>query len=196
MQSPFSLGKVAAFMLLNILISAITTWVVVRVLVPPLPALPAQAAAAATAMATQPAAANPPTELQPTAPTTPTETPSQPAAGPASQNAAQPGPAASNVKVKIASVVYAGQQSREGVVITNEGEQINLNGWKIVAPTGDTYQFGNITLFKDGIINVYSTRGNDSATNLFWNLDKAVWNTGDEVKLVRGDETVATFIVK
>jgi len=67
----------------------------------------------------------------------------------------------------------------------------------VVSPRGETYTFGRVTLFQNGFINLNSTTGSDVPSDLFWGVGAAVWQSGDEVKLVgKNDATIATFTVK
>ena len=104
--------------------------------------------------------------------------------------------AAGAVSVRISAVIYPGQQSREVIVIVNEGNDTNLNGWTIVSPRGKTFTFGNLTLYKDSFINVHTTNGDNTATDLFWNETAPVWASGDNVALKQGNTSVATYAVK
>lgn len=109
-----------------------------------------------------------------------------------STNAANATPA----KVRISTVVFPGQRTREAVVIVNEGEQADLTGWTLSNPRGKVYTFGNVLLLKENFINLHTTKGVDVPTDLFWNQDEAVWQAGDVATLKRGDEVMATFEVK
>jgi competence protein ComEC len=213
MQSPFSFGKVVLFLLINIIVSALTTWVVVRVLVPPI----GQASSILGIVA--PAPPTPAAEIPASAPpesgaisSTPADgatasagleaTPTLLDIGGATPPAAPPTPldataAATGINVRISTIIYPGQLSRERVVIVNEGEQVELEGWKIVSPRGESYTFGRVTLFQNGFINLNSTTGSDVPSDLFWGAGAAVWQSGDEVKLIgKNDTTIATFTVK
>ncbi len=129
----------------------------------------------------------------------------QPSATAASAQVTQPAaptqPAAQaptgEIKVRISAVRFPGQRTREAVTIVNEGDQVDLSGWSIVAPDGQTaYAFKNFVLFRDSFITVYTATGSDSPTSLFWNLDNAVWKRGDIVTLKQGDATVSTYTVR
>ncbi len=103
---------------------------------------------------------------------------------------------AAPAEVRISTVVFPGQRSREAVVIVNEGEQADLTGWILSNPRGKTYTFGSVLLLKENFINLHTTSGVDIPTDLFWNQEEAVWQVGDIVTLKRGDEVMATFEVK
>lgn len=217
MSSRPSLGYWVLFIVINIVVSALTTWLVVRQLVPsPSVAASVTAPKAAEQTASTPisttgtpiaapannsANANPanatPEAAQNTAPE-PTPTAAQPAAQPASPQVTTTldNPSSTDASVRITAVIYPGQQSREVIVIVNEGNDINLNGWTINTPRGKVFTFGNLTLFKDSFINVHTTNGGNTATDLFWNQTEPVWQSGDNVELKNNNAVVATYTVK
>ena len=207
MQSPFSFVKVLGFLLINILVSAMTTWVVVRTLVPPLAQATSLAAstptADTTASATQDAASFSNSQSGTSAPD-PNATAILPAvANEKVSTALQPTPpllkasAKGAVNVRISSVIYPSQLSREVVVMVNEGEQVDMTGWQMVPPRGTPYVFGQVVVFKNSFVNLHTTTGADVPTDLFWGLGEPMWQSGDELKLLRKDGSVAsTFLVK
>ena len=75
-------------------------------------------------------------------------------------------------------------------------DEVALTGWTLSNPRGKVYTFGNVALFKESFINLHTTTGVDVPTDLFWNQTEAVWREGDEVTLRRGDEVIATYIVR
>jgi LysM repeat protein len=85
----------------------------------------------------------------------------------------------------IADVIGPGQLSLEAITIVNNGSrEAALNNWKLTDQLGNTYTFGQLTLFGDGAgISLHTGSGQDSATDLFWGLEEAVWNSGDRVVL-------------
>jgi hypothetical protein len=175
------------------------------------PALPAQAAPADATAATPDANTTPQSVLVPAATDAnvvqPTVDPNaaQPAAPandaaastPITTTAATTNTAnAAPATVRISTVVFPGQRTREAVVIVNEGEQADLTGWTLSNPRGTVYTFGNVLLLKENFINLHTTKGVDVPTDLFWNQEEAVWQAGDTATLKRGDEVMATFEVK
>jgi hypothetical protein len=218
MQSPLNLRNWIIFVLVTIFVSALTAFIVVRVLTqaasqpnaavlnaplsttaaPLVPTQPAAEANTTPQSVLVPAATDANAQPQPTQPAqaaTPAQdagasTPITNTAATTSTNSATP------AKVRISTVVFPGQRTREAVVIVNEGEQTDLTGWTLSNPRGKVYTFGNVVLFKENFINLHTTKGVDIPTDLFWNLDEAVWQAGDIATLKRGDEVMATFEVK
>lgn len=225
MQSPFNVRNWILFLLINVLVSAVTAFLMFRFLTQaasrPDPAVVAvngataaqsqpppqpQATTAAVTESTTPAAVLQPVDASTaespkslaTAEPVPTAAQSQTQAA-ASAELATPvntPSAAEPVNVRISTVVFAGQRGREAVVIVNEGNQVDMTGWTLSTPRGQTFTFGTVLLFKDSFINVHTTNGVDVPTDLFWNQEAAVWRKGDEATLKRGAEVIATFTVK
>ena len=193
--------------IVNILISAITTILVVRVMTrpaigastdtPPPRATSAPTAAGpeATPRAQAPVATAAQSAAQSAAPSA-----APPAAPTATRPAPTPTAAPTTVPEKVAVVIsnvnFPGQRQRESVVIANEGDTLELKGWTLSSPRGVVYTFGNVSLFKDNFINVYSTAGTDIATDLFMNRTDAAWQVGDVVTLSSGGQPVATYTIK
>ena len=207
MQSPFSFVKVLGFLLINILVSAITTWVVVRTLVPPLAQATSLVASAPSAPATtnatqdsalfskSPSGTSAPDPNATTIPNAPVN--ANAAATPHPTPTLLKAGTKSTVNVRISSVIYPGQLSREVIVMVNEGEQVDMTGWQMVPVRGTPYVFGQVVVFKNSFVNLHTTTGADVPTDLFWGLGEPMWQSGDELKLLRKDGSVAsTFTVK
>ncbi|MFC1464423.1 MAG: lamin tail domain-containing protein [Candidatus Brachytrichaceae bacterium NZ_4S206] len=206
MQSPFRARNWIIFLLINVLVSAVTAFLVVRAFTQAAsrPAATPMAVAAtqpvaptdvappvAENMNVMPAAESPAVQEsvalgEPTSPPQPTATP-----WPVARSTGGAPP-----NVRISAVVYPGQRTREAVVIVNEGDEVDLTGWTLSNPRGKVYTFGNVALFRESFINLHTTSGVDVPTDLFWNQPEAVWRVGDEVVLRRGDEVIATYIVR
>jgi hypothetical protein len=111
-------------------------------------------------------------------------------------NPPAPNPPTSRPQVRISNIIYPGQRTREVVVLANEGDTVVLTGWTLSTPRGARYTFGNVVFPSNSFINLYTTSGVDTPTNLFWNQPEAVWQSGDVAMLMRGDEVIATYTVR
>lgn len=96
------------------------------------------------------------------------------------------------VLLEISEVISAGQVSLEAIQIVNNGSrEASLRDWKLTDQLGNTYTFGQLTLFGDGAgISLHTGPGQDNATDLFWGLEEALWNSGDRVVLYDDAGTV------
>ena len=83
------------------------------------------------------------------------------------------------------AVVGPGDVATEALVITNSGASpVVFTGWTLRNKAGQTYTFGQITLFGDGAaLNVHTGMGADSATELYWGLASAVWKSAEIASL-------------
>jgi len=204
MSSPFRVRNWIIFLLINVLVSATTAFVVVHAFTQAASRPAARGAVAATPTGAAPDVAlavqaggtlptNTPPEFAGQPPTADEAAPAQAALAPP---ASPPAGGASAPRVRISTVVYPGQRTREAVVIVNEGDEVALTGWTLSNPRGKVYTFGNVALFRESFINLHTTTGVDVPTDLFWNQTEAVWREGDEVTLRRGDEVIATYVIR
>ena len=86
------------------------------------------------------------------------------------------------------STVYVSDLSLkdEWVKITNKGSStVSLGGWKIEDEgSKHTYTFPSYTLDSGSTVTVYTGKGTDSATELYWQLGSPIWNNdGDTAYL-------------
>ncbi len=187
--------------MVNIIVSAVTTLFVVRALMNPDAPPSASMAVAAPVEPTQP-----PTPVTPAEAPAASATPGEPATTSvgAADSTATPAPTttapaattlAASAQVRISTVLFPGQLSREVVVLVNEGDTVDLTGWVLASSSGIAYTFGNVTLLKDSFINLHTTTGADVPTDLFWDRAEPAWKAGDRLTLSNGNQEIATFTV-
>lgn len=105
-------------------------------------------------------------------------------------------PTAEDAQVVIAQVVGAGDVTREGVVLNNQGGLVDLEGWTLYDTEGNIYTFPDFRLFSSGSVTVFSRVGQDTPVALFWGQTRAVWQAGDVVSLADAEGVVqSTFRV-
>lgn len=95
------------------------------------------------------------------------------------------------------SATNSGDITTEAIQIQNlGGQQVALNGWKLVDTDGHTYTFAQITLFGDGAaIRLHTTSGQNAPADLYWGLDESIFTAGELLSLLNGaGEVVATTI--
>jgi hypothetical protein len=86
--------------------------------------------------------------------------------------------------VQIVSVIGAGTVTAEAVVIRYNGDgELDLTGWHLKDSGGDMYTFPPFKLFKNGVVQVHTAGGTDSAIVLYWSQDQAMWKSGEAVLL-------------
>ena len=103
-----------------------------------------------------------------------------------------------DVVIEISQVIGVGDLTEEAVQIRNIGANPTaLLDWKLADQDGNFYTFGQLTLFGEGAgILVHTEAGQNGATELFWGLSEAVWESGELVTLLNAqDNIVATFAI-
>jgi hypothetical protein len=87
--------------------------------------------------------------------------------------------------VQIVSVVGAGTLGAEAVIVKYNGPgQLDLTGWQLKEPKGSsTYTFPSFKLFTGGAVQVHTQAGTNTAIDLYWGQNQAVWRSGDAVLL-------------
>ena len=191
------------YLLLNILVSAATTLVVLwawdnawgsgRKVAPPL------AAEVLAQNTLQPAGEQPvrPAEGAGDLPATPVAAPVvlQETAGPTETTL----PVDAKL-IEVVSVVGAGDLQQEVVLLKRIGEgNLRMVGWKLAGEHDNTFTFPEdpeLTLYKDGAVQVVSGPGTDTVTEVYWNRTAAAWRAGELLRLLdpQGNER-ATFRV-
>ncbi len=100
------------------------------------------------------------------------------------------------IHVQVVRVLNAGDVTSEAVEILNGGTSVaRLEGWRMVNPRNRAeYIFPVLNLFPQGAITVHTGVGEDTAIDLYWGRDEAVWQVGDTVQLFDAKgELQATF---
>lgn len=88
-----------------------------------------------------------------------------------------------DIPVQIESVVGAGTLNAETVVIHYSGEgQLNLAGWQIKDEDGNTFTFPQLTLYKNGSVQVHTAPGSDTVIDLYWGVNDPVWSSGENAR--------------
>lgn len=158
--------RLLAFLLLNVLVTALTMWAVLALWTRanPLPG---------TADMPPPAAAGP-----------------QQASTPAPAEAS-PGEPVSAGQLQINTVVAAGDLPNERVLIRHVGaEEISLAGWRLEDENGNSFLFPSLRMFSGGAVTVYTRAGTNTVVELYWGLERPAWQPGEWVRLLDPQGTV------
>lgn len=152
--------RIAFYLLLNILVSALTTWFVFtmvmrRTAVPALPAAEGGGALPAEAVQEEEGAQQPLGQLQ--------------------INSVIGAGDIDNERVHLRHVGT---------------EEVSLDGWSLEDEQGNTFDFPALTMFSGGAVTVYSKTGNNTVMALYWGLDTAIFSEGELVMLLDPDGNV------
>jgi LysM repeat protein len=132
---------------------------------------PAVAATPAVGTASPPATATAPASPTTTSPSpTPTATP------------------AGEYRLEITQIMAPGRQEAEVLVLANHGRDARLQGWTLSNGRGRVYTFPRLTLFRGSSVRIYTTRGRNSASDLYWGLDSAAWGSDVEAAILKDPE--------
>jgi hypothetical protein len=151
------------FLLLNVVVSALTTWLVVTLLLKDYPQAnlpePAEVADAVSGGGE---------EGQP-----------DPTQAPGTDGLVVPG------QLEISTIIGAGDIENERIMILHIGEEeTSMAGWQIMDEDGHVFIFPVLTIFKGGGVTVYTKAGVNTAAELYWGLSEAVWEVGERVVLI------------
>ena len=136
------------------------------------------------------------TDTPPAAQPTPSGTPLPSPETPAPSPTRGPTPTISKpVDVEITEVIGSGNIAEEMVIITNRGQSVNLEGWTLSDRHDNVYTFPGILLWSnDASVRVHTGLGENTATDLYWKLDRAIWEAGDKATLAdRNGEIIAVY---
>jgi hypothetical protein len=87
--------------------------------------------------------------------------------------------------IKVKNVFGQADLQTEVVVLKRIGEgELWLTGWKLQNEKGESFIFPDLQMHKDAEIQIYSRAGVNSALALYWNRSAPAWKTGDLVTLV------------
>jgi hypothetical protein len=102
--------------------------------------------------------------------------------------------ATGGVKVDIISISSPGVLEKEVVFIQNNGTTAStLTGWVLKDNQEDAFTFPQVTLYPGGSILVHTGPGQDTASDLYWDLPEAVWKSGDLAALFDTQNIVRAF---
>ncbi len=83
-------------------------------------------------------------------------------------------------QLEINTVIGAGDIDNERVLIRHVGqEELSLAGWKLRDADGNTFTFPALTMFSGGAVTVFSNAGPTSVVELHWGLEGSVWQEGE-----------------
>jgi len=88
-------------------------------------------------------------------------------------------------QMEIDSIIGAGDVDNERVLIRHVGdEEISLAGWELQDEDGNSFTLPALTMFTGGAVTVYSRTGVNTVVELYWGKNKPVWEEGEKALLV------------
>jgi LysM repeat protein len=87
-------------------------------------------------------------------------------------------------QVVIDSVIGAGVLANERILIRRTGDgELSLAGWHLTDGKGNEYIFPQLTLYKDGAININTGSGQNTVVDLYWGLTTPIWGPGKVISI-------------
>ncbi len=87
-------------------------------------------------------------------------------------------------QVVIDSVIGAGVLANERILIRRTGDgELSLAGWRLTDGEGNQYIFPQLTLYKDGAININTRSGQNTVVDLYWGLTSPIWGPGKVISI-------------
>ena len=87
--------------------------------------------------------------------------------------------------VVIDSVLAPGDLANETVLLKSHSNgSLLMTNWRLQDDKGDVFTFPELTLNKDGAIQVHTTAGTNTVIDLYWGREAPVWQHGQTVSLL------------
>ena len=88
-------------------------------------------------------------------------------------------------QLEINSIIGAGDIENERVLMRHVGdEEISMMGWQLQDSDGNTFTFPALTMFGGGAVTIYTKSGLDTVVEMYWGLDQSVWEEGEQARLL------------
>jgi len=102
-----------------------------------------------------------------------------------------------DIIINIRTIVGAGNIDIEYVEIINQGENpANLTNWQLVDEGDQTFTFPTLILNKGGAVKIFSRTGTNTVIELYWQSDHAIWQSGETALLLNSEgEVVTTYSI-
>jgi hypothetical protein len=86
----------------------------------------------------------------------------------------------SGTPVVIVGVSGAGAEASEVLTLQNTGDQpVVLTGWVLRDSSGVAFTLPQLSLYPGGTVQVHTSSGQDSVTDLYWGLSDPLWEPGE-----------------
>jgi hypothetical protein len=99
--------------------------------------------------------------------------------------------------ISILTIVGPGNLDLEHVTIQNESQgAVDMTGWQIIDENEHAFTFPTFILNMDGSVKIFSQKGTDTVIELYWQSDDPIWQSGETARLQdRDGNTVATYSI-
>ncbi len=84
----------------------------------------------------------------------------------------------------VLTVASPGDLASEAVTLQNLGPVIDLTGWQIVGPSGQTFTFPAFRMTENSSVTIFSRVGTMTPRALFWGSQSPLWSAGSTLTLL------------
>jgi hypothetical protein len=89
------------------------------------------------------------------------------------------------VIIVIDNIIGSGVLPDEAVLLKNQSPgSLGLTDWKLEDGESNSFTFPILTLNKGGAVQVHTTAGANTVIDLYWGKDTAVWKSGKQITLL------------
>lgn len=87
--------------------------------------------------------------------------------------------------IRVQNVFGNGDVQNEVVELKRSGDgDLCMTGWVLKDEDGNSFTFPNFVLNKNGEVQINSRVGQNETGNFFWGLDQPVWQSGEKITLL------------
>ncbi|MBO9361555.1 MAG: LysM peptidoglycan-binding domain-containing protein, partial [Thermoflexus sp.] len=122
----------------------------------------------------------------------PGELPAAPSATPSPTPLPPPASTAGEIRLRVLEIRGVGDVEQETLVLANEGMTLSLAGWRLRDEEGNLFIFPALTVWTGSRVAVHTRAGENTATDLYWGRDRAVWRP-DERGVLEDPEGVVVL---
>ena len=97
-------------------------------------------------------------------------------------------PTQEEVELVITDIVAPGRHEAEVLVLANYGRDVRLQGWTLSNDRGQVYTLPNLVLFSGNSIRIWTIKGRNTPSDLYWGLGSAAWGPEIEVATLKDSE--------
>jgi len=91
----------------------------------------------------------------------------------------------------IDSILGAGELETERVLVQHIGErEVSLVGWQLQDQDGNAFNFPALTMFQGGAVTVFTRAGTSTVVELYWGQEEPLWQSGEKAYLIDPDGQV------
>jgi len=97
-------------------------------------------------------------------------------------------PTQKGLELVITDIVAPGRYEAEVLVLANYGGDVRLQGWTLSNERGQVYTLPSLVLFSGNSIRIWTIKGRNTPSDLYWGLGSAAWGPEVEIATLKDPE--------